>query len=661
MRAFQVRANAVVAIWCLLASSFASGAERQAAARAPEESPNALFVNAGKSVIVKSALPIERVSIGFGDVAEATAISPQEVLVNGKAPGETSLIIWQQGGGRLFFDVMVQPSRFVSTSKLDMLRREINRELPGQKIDVSVENDLVFLRGTVKDLTSVDRAVAIASAIAKPVNLLYVDVPPPEAQILLRVKFASVDRSTSNQLGINIFSTGATNTIGAITTGQFSPPLLSSGSSGGGSSSGGISGNNGVTATLSDALNIFLFRPDLNLGATIQALETKGLLEVLAEPNVLAENGKQASFLAGGEFPYPVVQGAGVGGNQRYHHPIPAVRCAPQFYSYHHATRNDQAAGCPGGERPRLCQWAHDTGLYGARRFYSKSKYRSRVGRRTKLCDRRAARQSRNANAQQNSLYRRHTDPREVLSIKVANQIEYGTDCYRYAAVSPPDTGWPPSARASVSGTVPAAEHREGNGDARPRRDRSCPCNAAHPNDTVRGSNEEPGARNAAGCELYYFCVWLIRPGAVIGIGNANGVSGCTGHASLEGRSLKLRQKPQKIRVRNVTRETVLAESADVASDSGARRKGLLGRNGLAPGQGLWIVPCESVHTFGMRFPVDVVYLDRKKGVRKLRRQMAPWRISMCLPAHSVLELPAGTIARSATRLGDQFDLISLD
>ncbi len=314
VRAFQVRANAVVAIWCLLASSFASGAERQAAARAPEESPNALFVNAGKSVIVKSALPIERVSIGFGDVAEATAISPQEVLVNGKAPGETSLIIWQQGGGRLFFDVMVQPSRFVSTSKLDMLRREINRELPGQKIDVSVENDLVFLRGTVKDLTSVDRAVAIASAIAKPVNLLYVDVPPPEAQILLRVKFASVDRSTSNQLGINIFSTGATNTIGAITTGQFSPPLLSSGSSGGGSSSGGISGNNGVTATLSDALNIFLFRPDLNLGATIQALETKGLLEVLAEPNVLAENGKQASFLAGGEFPYPVVQGAGVGG-----------------------------------------------------------------------------------------------------------------------------------------------------------------------------------------------------------------------------------------------------------------------------------------------------------------------------------------------------------
>lgn len=98
-----------------------------------------------------------------------------------------------------------------------------------------------------------------------------------------------------------------------------------------------------------------------------------------------------------------------------------------------------------------------------------------------------------------------------------------------------------------------------------------------------------------------------------------------------------------------------------MASDSGARRKGLLGRNGLAPGQGLWIVPCESVHTFGMRFPVDVVYLDRKKGVRKLRRQMAPWRISMCLPAHSVLELPAGTIARSATRLGDQFDLISLD
>jgi pilus assembly protein CpaC len=139
-----------------------------------------------------------------------------------------------------------------------------------------------------------------------------VDVPPPEVQILLKVKFASVDRSLLKQLGMNIFSTGITNTIGSVSTQQFSSPTLSTSS--GSSGSGGIGGTNGVTATVSNFLNLFFFRPDLNLGATIQALETKGVVEVLAEPNVLAENGKQASFLAGGEFPYPVVQGGTLGG-----------------------------------------------------------------------------------------------------------------------------------------------------------------------------------------------------------------------------------------------------------------------------------------------------------------------------------------------------------
>jgi len=292
-------------------SSSVQAAQPAAPQAASEESPNDLFVSVGKSVIVNSSLPIERVSVGLGDLAQATAVGPSEVLVNGKAPGETSLIIWQQGGGKLFFDVIVQPSRFANTSRGDILHREIARELPGQKIDATVENDLIFLRGTVKDLTSAQRAVAIASSLGKPVNLLYVNVPPPEPQILLKVRFASVDRSLSTQLGLNLFSTGATNTIGSVTTQQFSPPSLSS--SGSSSSTGGVT-SNGVTATLTNALNLFFFRPDLNLGATIQALEQKGVLETLAEPNVLAENGKEASFLAGGEFPYPVVQGGSVGG-----------------------------------------------------------------------------------------------------------------------------------------------------------------------------------------------------------------------------------------------------------------------------------------------------------------------------------------------------------
>ena len=132
-------------------------------------------------------------------------------------------------------------------------------------------------------------------------NLLRIEVPAAESQILLKVRFADVDRSASSSLGVNLLSTGAGNTIGQITTGQFggATPTLSGSS---------------VEFNLSEALNIFLFKRDLNLGAMIQALEGKNLLQMLAEPNVLAINGKPASFVAGGEFPFPVVQGgAGAG------------------------------------------------------------------------------------------------------------------------------------------------------------------------------------------------------------------------------------------------------------------------------------------------------------------------------------------------------------
>ena len=113
----------------------------------------------------------------------------------------------------------------------------------------------------------------------------------------------------------------------------------------------------------------------------------------------------------------------------------------------------------------------------------------------------------------------------------------------------------------------------------------------------------------------------------------------------------------RRMLVQNETRHSVLAELADVADTSAKRRKGLLGRDSLPTGHGLWIVPCESVHTYGMRFPIDVLYLDRKKRVRKLRRAMPPWRLSLCLSAHSVLELPAGTIEQTKTQPGDQLVL----
>ena len=116
-----------------------------------------------------------------------------------------------------------------------------------------------------------------------------------------------------------------------------------------------------------------------------------------------------------------------------------------------------------------------------------------------------------------------------------------------------------------------------------------------------------------------------------------------------------------QIKVWNRDRGTVLADAAEVADTSAKRRTGLLKHSRLAPGEGLWIAPCEAVHSFGMKFAIDVVYLDRKKRVRKLRKEMVPRRLSACLSAHSVLELPVGTIESSCTEPGDQLEFEKLE
>jgi pilus assembly protein CpaC len=276
-----------------------------------QDSANDLSVTVGKSVVLDLARPIKTIVVGLGDYAEASAVSPTQILVNGKAPGETTLILWDAGGARQFFNVTVRPSTFASHDQLEGVRRQLRTELPGQDLNVSTEGSNIYLRGTVNDLISSSRAVLIASTAGKVVNLLNVKVPAPDRQILLKVRFASVDRDKQRSLGINLFSTGFGNTIGAITTGQFSPPSITL--AGSVASNGQTAG--APSATVSNELNLFAFYPGINLGATIEAMEERGLLESLAEPNILAQNGKQASFLAGGEYPFPMVQGAGVGGS----------------------------------------------------------------------------------------------------------------------------------------------------------------------------------------------------------------------------------------------------------------------------------------------------------------------------------------------------------
>jgi len=299
-----VRAKAAITVACFSALSMVLCVGLSLEAQTPpspspaggsslQDSSNELSVAVGKTVLVDTALPIARVSIGLPDVAEVGATTPTEIMVSGKAAGETSLIIWDVKGGRQFFNVTVRAPSAISNDSLDAIRRELRAELPGQAIKLSSENGMIFMRGTVKNLTSSERAMKIASIAGKVVNLLDVDVPVADPQILLKVRFLSVDRNKETQFGINLADLSGLNSVGLVTTGQYTPPSVSSVPT--------------PTATFGNELNLFVSGPgNLPIAASIQALETKGVVQVLSQPNVVAANGRQASFLAGGEFPYPV-------------------------------------------------------------------------------------------------------------------------------------------------------------------------------------------------------------------------------------------------------------------------------------------------------------------------------------------------------------------
>jgi pilus assembly protein CpaC len=199
------------------------------------------------------------------------------------------VIIWQKNGSRLVFELTVRPS----SAKLEAVRQQIARDFPDTDINVTYDNDTAFVRGTVKDITAADRVKEMALTLGKVVNLLRVEVPAEDPQIVLHVRFTDVDRNASRELGMNLAS-GAFNTVSALGTAF---PISTDGTK---------------SFNLSSTVNLLLFRKDLNLIAAIQALEGKNLAQTLAEPNVMAINGKPASFLAGGEMPYPQVQpGAG--------------------------------------------------------------------------------------------------------------------------------------------------------------------------------------------------------------------------------------------------------------------------------------------------------------------------------------------------------------
>ena len=185
------------------------------------------------------------------------------------------------------------------------LRESVRAAHPDVQVEVAAEEGRIILTGNVPTKAVADDLVRLASLYSKTVVDSMV-LPKHLKQVLLKVQFLEVDRTKLSQFGFNLFSTGASGSIGSITTQQFGAPFSSLNTS---TSIGGSLTGSTFSGTVSNLMNLFIFRPDLNLGATIQALQQKNVAQILAEPNLLARSGEPAKFLAGGEFPVPVVQG----------------------------------------------------------------------------------------------------------------------------------------------------------------------------------------------------------------------------------------------------------------------------------------------------------------------------------------------------------------
>jgi pilus assembly protein CpaC len=259
--------------------------------------PQALHLLVGRSLVITSPTRIKRVSLADPEIAEAIVVSPTQVLVNGRKPGGVSLLLW---------DEMDQSQAFEVSVDIDVLSlsQKIHEVFPSENVHIDTSKDSVILTGDISSGPVADKILEVVKGATPKVTSMMTIPIMATPEILLQVRFAEIDRSAIDQFGINFISTPGAKNVGVVGTQQFAPPQLINQSSG------------STTIGLSDLLNVFIYRPDINLALTIKALQDQKLLQILAEPNLLTESGKEASFLAGGEFPYPVPQiGAGGAGS----------------------------------------------------------------------------------------------------------------------------------------------------------------------------------------------------------------------------------------------------------------------------------------------------------------------------------------------------------
>jgi len=271
----------------------------QEAARFPQVS-----LTAGRSTVVTTTFDITRIAITNPAVADAVVVQPREILVDGKSPGTITLMVWG-ASDRVQYDVVVE-------QPISSLEQQLHQLFPGEEIVVTVNADGIVLSGrasSTQTMLRIGEVVRAAQPKANVINMLQVPGGSDAQQVMLQVRIAEVNRRAVSELGTNLFTgvTGVGDWIGRGTTGQFPSVTFSDLTR--------IKDENGTQLSgqmeFSDFLNIFLFNTNWNAGALIRALKQTGHFQSLAEPNLIAYNNKEASFLAGGEFPVPMVSSIG--------------------------------------------------------------------------------------------------------------------------------------------------------------------------------------------------------------------------------------------------------------------------------------------------------------------------------------------------------------
>jgi pilus assembly protein CpaC len=245
----------------------------------------------GRSTVLNVGSAIARVSLTVPDIADAMVTAPSQLLIHGKQPGTISLFVWDKAGTIRTYEVTVRRD-------LLALKEHLKQLFPGEDINVIGSGKDVVLSGTVASKYVVEKAAEVAAGYVEKkdnvVNLVKQQEGVASNQVMLRVRFAEVSRSALQELGVTFFANG----YKSEWFGRSAPPGVPS-----------PDFDNEKGLVFSDFLNLFVFNNKENVGGVLRALEQKGFLQSLAEPNLIAYNGQEASFLAGGEFPVPVVSG----------------------------------------------------------------------------------------------------------------------------------------------------------------------------------------------------------------------------------------------------------------------------------------------------------------------------------------------------------------